>query len=373
MRKRRFGLFIVMLLGIVLIGAIPRSVHLHTLYAASNENAITSEELHEVLTSAMVSRTDQFQFTYKGKVKVLKATLQEAIEKAMRSDSYIQYTLKSYAYHYKGTNASAEVNIEFKYRESLEQTAYVNSRVDHILADIIKPGMNDHEKVEAIHNYVVLNLAYDETMQKYTAYDGLATGSTVCQGYSLLTYRMLTEAGITNRIIEGQAGGQLHAWNLLLLEDGVWYHMDTTWDDPTPDQPGKVSYNYYLLTDEEMGQDHTWEAQYPTAVTPYREAIHVLMLQNDDKYAAYKRLYETLNYGLYNEDEIIQTSAQLRERLQSKIDEGAHSVIFRYDGEENELFRELKELYSLGIKSISYYVSDFEETGDLKVKVNWKQ
>lgn len=142
-----------------------RSVHLHTLYAASNENAITSEELHEVLTSAMVSRTDQFQFTYKGKVKVLKATLQEAIEKAMRSDSYIQYTLKSYAYHYKGTNASAEVSIEFKYRESLEQTAYVNSRVDQILTDIIKPGMNDHEKVEAIHNYVVLNLAYDEAMQ----------------------------------------------------------------------------------------------------------------------------------------------------------------------------------------------------------------
>lgn len=218
---------------------------------------------------------------------------------------------------------------------------------------------------------MVLNLAYDETMQKYTAYDGLSTGSTVCQGYSLLTYRMLTEAGITNRIIEGHAGGQLHAWNLLLL-DGVWYHMDTTWDDPTPDQPGKVSYNYYLLTDEEMGQDHTWEEQYPAAATPYREAIHVLMQKNDDKYAAYKRLYETLNYGLYNEDEIIQTSAELRERVQSKMNEEANFVIFRYDGEENELFQALKELYSLGIRSISYYVSDFEDTGDLKVKVNWK-
>lgn len=60
MRKRRFGLFIVMLLGIVLIGAIPRSVHLHTLYAASNENAITSEELHEVLTTAW--QTGQINF-----------------------------------------------------------------------------------------------------------------------------------------------------------------------------------------------------------------------------------------------------------------------------------------------------------------------
>ncbi|MCM3786335.1 transglutaminase [Neobacillus mesonae] len=372
MRKRRLGLFIVMLLGIVLVGAIPRSVHLHTLYAASNENVITSEGLHKVLTNAMADRTEKLTFTYKGKIKTLKATLQQAIEKAMKSDSYIQYTLKSYAYHYKGTNISAEVNIELKYRESMEQTAYVNSRVAQILKDIIKPGMNDHEKIEAIHNFVVLNLAYDESMQKYTAYDGLTTGSTVCQGYSLLTYKLLTEAGIKNRIIEGHAGGQLHAWNLLLL-DGKWYHMDTTWDDPTPDQPGKVSYNYYMLTDEEMGQDHTWkEGIYPTSKTPYREAIQLLKQSNDAKYPVYQRLYETLNYGLYNEEEIVHNSKELNQLVQSKLDSGEQSVLFRYDGNEKELYASLKELYTIGIKSISYYVSDFEDTGDLKVKVNWK-
>ncbi|MEI0738921.1 transglutaminase domain-containing protein [Paenibacillus sp. JTLBN-2024] len=65
--------------------------------------------------------------------------------------------------------------------------------------------MNDHEKIKAIHDWIVLHLKYDETLQKYTAYDGLSSGSTVCQGYSLLAYKMLKDAGITNRIVEGTA------------------------------------------------------------------------------------------------------------------------------------------------------------------------
>ncbi|RAN85873.1 transglutaminase, partial [Bacillus sp. SRB_28] len=75
--------------------------------------------------------------------------------------------------------------------------------------------MTDHEKVKVIHDWIVLNLSYDTSLKKYTAYDGLVTGSTVCQGYSLLAYRMLERVGIDNRIVEGTAGGQLHAWNIV--------------------------------------------------------------------------------------------------------------------------------------------------------------
>ncbi|WP_211749720.1 transglutaminase domain-containing protein [Paenibacillus sp. Marseille-Q4541] len=370
MRKNRFGLLIVVLLGVVMLAGIPRAVDLDTLYAASTEKVVTSESMHTVLTTAMLGRTESVKFTYKGKVKTLKSTLQNAIEEAMASDPYIQYNIKSYAYHYKGNNVSAEVNIDLKYRESKTQTAYVERRVKEILQKIITPEMNAHEKVEAIHDWIVLHLAYDESLQKYTAYDGLATGSTVCQGYSLLAYKMLEESGIENRIVEGQAGGQLHAWNLVLL-DGKWYHLDATWDDPTPNQPGKVSYNYYLLTDQEMAEDHTWQKKYPAATQLYRDTLGELQQQNDGKIEAYDRLYRKLDYVLYNEDEIIRSSADLKALVKETIKEEQKTVLFRYSGERARLTEALKDLYSLGLESISYYVSDFEDTGDAKVKVSW--
>lgn len=370
MRKNRFGLLIVVLLCVAMLVGIPRAVDLDTLYAASSETVVTSESMHTVLTTAMLNRTESVKFIYKGKVKTLKATLQKAIEDAMSSDPYIHYNIKSYAYHYKGNNASAEVNIDLKYRETKAQTAYVERRVDEILADLITPDMNAHEKVEAIHDWIVLHLAYDVSLQKYTAYDGLATGSTVCQGYSLLAYKMLKQSGVENRIVEGQAGGQLHAWNLVLL-DGSWYHLDTTWDDPTPNQPGKVSYNYYLLTDQEIAKDHTWQKKYPAAVNLYRETLGELRQEDEGKTQVYERLYNKLDYILYNEDSIIRSSADLKVLVTEKIDDKQKSALFRYRGEKARLIDALKDLYSLGLDSISYYVSDFEDTGDVKVRVNW--
>ena len=73
--------------------------------------------------------------------------------------------------------------------------------------------MNDFEKEKAVHDYVISHLAYDQSLVEHSAYGGLTKGTTVCQGYALLTYRLLTEAGIENKIVEGHAGGQLHTWN----------------------------------------------------------------------------------------------------------------------------------------------------------------
>ncbi|MEI0738920.1 hypothetical protein VQ056_23700 [Paenibacillus sp. JTLBN-2024] len=49
----------------------------------------------------------------------------------------------------------------------------------------------------------------------------------------------------------------MHAWNLVLL-DGKWYHLDTTWDDPAPDRKGEIGFGYYLRTDAQMKKDHAW-------------------------------------------------------------------------------------------------------------------
>ncbi|WP_340399476.1 transglutaminase domain-containing protein [Paenibacillus sp. FSL H8-0079] len=374
MGKNGKRMFTILLAGCLIAVALPRTVDLDQLYAASGTSDIsTATDLRQTLLTAMSQRTEELVFTYKGNVKGLKKQLQTSIDEAMKSDPYIQYTVKSYAFNYKGSNVSAEVHVTLSYRETKEQTDYVNRKVTNVLKEIIKPGMTDHEKVKVIHDWIVLNLSYDTSLKKYTAYDGLVTGSTVCQGYSLLAYRMLERVGIDNRIVEGTAGGQLHAWNIVNL-DGKWYHMDTTWDDPTPDRKGKVSHSYYLLSDDEMARDHIWtgKSKYPAASAPYREALLKLVKAGDSKKAAYQKLYHALDYSLYDEKDAVKGHAALKTKVQSTLKEGGTSLTFRYKGTEAGLIEDLQGLYQLGMKSISYYVSKMEGTTDLRVKINWK-
>ena len=66
---------------------------------------------------------------------------------------------------------------------------------------------------------------------------------------------------------DGTKGG-LHAWNLVKCDDGKWYHLDLTWDDEdrnTGKLYDELSFDYFLLTDNEMQRTHGWiEKDYPS-------------------------------------------------------------------------------------------------------------
>ncbi|MDP4098047.1 transglutaminase [Paenibacillus sp. P96] len=308
--------------GSLLTIMVPQAMDWNHMYAAESTTppTVSADQLRQKLADAMLTRDEAISFTYTGNVKELKSKLQTAIDEAMKIDPYINYTIKSYEFSYKGTVTSADVTVKLNYRETKEQTAYVDSAVKTALAQMITPGMTNHEKAKVIHDWIVKRLKYDETLQKYTAYDGLSTGSTVCQGYALLAYKMLKQAGITNQIIEGRAGGQLHAWNLVQL-DGNWYHMDTTWDDPTPDRPNEVSTAYYMLTDTEIRQDHTWTKQYPAASTSYRGTLNSLIAKGGAAAKTYKQLYQSLEYSLTQNGNTLSSATDIK-TLASKAMKG---------------------------------------------------
>ncbi|MBE0342496.1 transglutaminase [Paenibacillus sp. 28ISP30-2] len=366
-------LLLCLMVGAALAMLLPHAVEWRSNVCATSIKpapSVSSQQLQNKLLQAMATRSETLTFTYQGRVNGLKQQLQIAIKQAMESDPYVNYTIKSYAFSYTGTTTSAEVTIRLSYRETKEQTAYVDSTVKAVLGDIITKGMTDHEKVKAIHDWIVVRLKYDETQQKYTAYDGLKTGSTVCQGYSLLAYKMLERAGISNRIVEGRAGGQLHAWNLVLL-DGHWYHMDTTWDDPTPDRGNEVSTSYYLLTDAEMRRDHSWVKQYPQANTSYRQTLSGLVAAGGPKAAAYQKLYNTLEYTLQDGKGLVKSSAEIKEQVRKEINKGGATLTFGYQGTERSLKEDRQSLYQLGLKSISYQITDLGSTGNLRVTLKW--
>jgi transglutaminase-like putative cysteine protease len=365
--------------GMLVFAALPPALYwgYEHAYAAADSTVMHSiTEMAQKLTGAMNNRRETITFTYQGNTNKLKSQVQTAIDQAMGSDPYLYYIIDSYAFSYRGSTRSANVTVQVEYRETLQQTAYVNKQVKAILQEIITPGMNNHQKIKVIHDWVVLHLKYDNSYRKYTAYEGLQTGSAVCQGYSLLTYKLLLGAGIPNKIVEGTArpeGGttQSHAWNLVQL-NGLWYHLDTTWDDPEPSPQGGVSTVYYMKTDAQMRRDHTWTKSYPAASTNYAQTLSALVSRGGQGVEVYKELQEVLDYRLYEEDQVVSSAAEIKLLAQQAVAAGQHSLLFRYRGSDKLLRQDLQALYEVGLANLGFTSSPFDNTGDLKVYVTWK-
>ncbi|NRF94797.1 S-layer homology domain-containing protein [Paenibacillus frigoriresistens] len=244
----------------------------------------------------------------------------------LADNDYLHYIYHGMNYEYDGV---ATVTFKVSYLESKSQTDYVSEQATTIVASITHAGMNDFEKEKAVHDYVISHLAYDKSLVEHTAYGGLTKGTTVCQGYALLTYRLLTEAGISNKIVEGHAGGQLHTWNLVKL-DGNWYHLDTTWDDPVPDVKGRLMYHYFNLTDAQMKRDHTWTGTYPTASQDFIQALGQEVQSGAMDAAASQALLSSTGLSGETAENTADSISAVQALLQGGISARQSQITFRY-------------------------------------------
>ncbi|CDN35401.1 unnamed protein product [Bacillus thuringiensis DB27] len=248
-------------------------------YAATNPTTVTAQsdvklldDFRKELKKQIDNREENITITYKTKDRNARNIMDQLygeFNKIVDADEYVKYNVASTRYSIKGMPGDYTFTLQVKYRESKEQTQYVKAQAKSIVGSIVKLGMDEHEKVKAIHDYVVKHVSYDTSYQAYTAYEALANRSAVCQGYTLLTYELLKEAGIQNHIVTGTGNGQAHAWNLVNIEN-KWYHLDTTFDDPVPDKAGRATYSYFNMSDEQLSKDHEWDrSKYPAATTSY--------------------------------------------------------------------------------------------------------
>lgn len=241
------------------------------------------EGLITQLENALLQRKTAFTIDYYGDISNLEEKVDQAIKTVLSNNEYLSYDFQGLKYSGSGTNAKFTLSFTVDYYQTADQVHYVDNRIQKILTEmIIKPDMNTHEKVKAVHDYVVLNVQYDTTLNQNVnaPYFALTQGKTLCNGYAMLMYLMLKELDIPVRLISGTADGIGHAWNLVQL-DGKWYHLDATWDDPVPDKQGRTLYNYYLVSDNLIDNNHLWqqgglngyEQSYPAADTDYAETL----------------------------------------------------------------------------------------------------
>ena len=95
----------------------------------------------------------------------------------------------------------------------------------------------------------VNNVPDEEVDWSYAYMNGpFLHGKAICQGYAYAYKYLCNRAGLWCVTVSGGC----HCWNLVMLEDGSTYHVDLTWGDVGDDLDG-----YFLLTQEEIEEDHT--------------------------------------------------------------------------------------------------------------------
>ena len=225
---------------------------LSTQVLAETFQVSSSEEFRHTFIRAISDRLSEFtvEFTYPTDVvdefNALWGNLQCL-------DPYDYFHIMQITYNYYPNGS--QMTYDIQYRTTREQEVELTEALRPIVRNW--QGLPPLEKVRAVHDWVVTNLAYDTTFGSYSAYEAFFNGQAVCEGYSLLTYKMLSMLDIENILVTGSSNGQDHMWNLVKLCCGKccsWFHLDTTWDDPIPD--GMLRHDYFLLSDAEIQRDH---------------------------------------------------------------------------------------------------------------------
>ena len=222
--------------------------------------------LQSLINKEVMQLSTEFSIHYTGDISDIKDELTD-ITKGAIQNSYIYTNISSFKWKYDGYNNNIVIAFTFTYHISQTEEAFVEQTLTNIIAPM--HGLSDIQKLQAAHDFIVLTAEYSKETEgsQYSPYTLLTENKGVCQAYALVLYRMLEMLGFEVQYVPGKVGEQLHAWVLVKL-DGAWYHIDVTWDDPLPDRKGEVRYQYFLVSDRQLSQDHTWDyASFPAATS----------------------------------------------------------------------------------------------------------
>ncbi len=133
--------------------------------------------------------------------------------------------------------------------------------------DMVNDSMSDFEKALVLHDALAMNSSYLISEEIYSL---MVNGRGKCYGYSEVYSYLLAQVGISSEIVESES--MYHQWNKVKIGNN-YYHVDVTWDDPTPDKPGFAYHTYFMLSDskiESLSNPHyDYTSDYPSTDTTF--------------------------------------------------------------------------------------------------------
>ncbi|MCI8526567.1 MAG: hypothetical protein HFF17_11790 [Oscillospiraceae bacterium] len=235
---------------------------------AADETTATPEAFYAALERNLRAQSGEFSIEYTGSKAALGLPDDTALGSALRTMSARSPDGPDNADYPALNVAEGEMDFydgayhfEIGYLATPEELAEVSRRAADIVSSLSLAEEDDYARIKLLYEYIGTHYVYDDTLTKFSAYDGLTTGSMVCQGYALLTYRVMWLTGIPCRIVTGVSAMENHAWNIVQL-DGKWYNLDATWD-AADEIGGAMRWDYFLKSTEDFG-GHTRFSPYET-------------------------------------------------------------------------------------------------------------
>ena len=154
---------------------------------------------------------------------------------------------------------------------SKEDVANAISKTESIANSIIKNARGTtYDKVKYIHDYIINTTSYDEdsTLNNGNIYGTLVNHKAVCEGYAETIKYLLDKLDIPCVIVYGDGlkedgSKEYHSWNYVRMDDGNWYAIDATWDDPiiigNGTLPESEKYIYFLKGSSSFSSSHIEE------------------------------------------------------------------------------------------------------------------
>lgn len=159
---------------------------------------------------------------------------------------------------------NGRITVKNKKTYSEEEIEFIKTYIDTFISSTLNNNMSNQDKIKLFHNHIINNTEYDKDNieDSHTAYDLIKTGKSICGGYSDIMSIFLNILGIQNYKVTSEN----HIWNLVNL-DGVWYHLDMTWDDPiASDGKQYLIHNFFLISTEQLLKLDTVEHNFNTNV-----------------------------------------------------------------------------------------------------------
>ena len=160
----------------------------------------------------------------------------------------------------------------------------VNSIVQNAVAKCnSETNGSDYSKALWLHDWLLEQLDYDNSLKWSSAESALTRSSGTCQAYERAYAKLLSAAGIENAETRDTYDG--HTWNAMKL-DGKWYQVDCTWDDSSENYYNfNRTHLYFALSDELMAIAHQGHNKLYTVegyATPSNSLEHNYFVQNGD-------------------------------------------------------------------------------------------
>ena len=204
--------------------------------------------------------------------------MMKLIHYVLRDNPVFYYTNSKFQYSKSGFSLNVQFDFDMMEFSVYKKATAIIKRLDEYKSAC--EGKSNLEIIKYVHDNVIKDVEYSfNTENPYQAYSVFTEGKAVCEGIAEATKLILDYLGVKCIIATGKSkhpgttSDVNHAWNVVDVGGGEFYHLDVTFDDGISQGTGTILQNYFLLTNAQIMETHVLDEKFPEVSETKRDVF----------------------------------------------------------------------------------------------------